>query len=145
MVLLTLKMFGVSLYTGLKRRASHTPANPEDRSLVLRGHDHPTADPQDVERGLGLHRNDMENIYLYMFISIVFPLSFNPELVIPFAPVFPDYFPDAWASFNLIFLISRYMYSLCYIFGLQPWRSICFWVGQAITIIFAIWSLVVVL
>src|SRR3989338_5544745 len=74
-MLLLLKMFMVSFYTGMKRRASHTPAHPEDNALLLRGHAEPTADPHDVERGLGLHRNDMENIYVFIFISLIYPTA----------------------------------------------------------------------
>lgn len=135
--LLCLKMFMVSFYTGWKRRTSHSPANPEDAALVLRNSDHPTADPADVQRGLGLHRNDMENIYVYMFISIIFPIAAGY-----FKTAVPSYLPGAWTGLNITFLVSRYAYGICYIWGLQPWRTLSFWIGQLVSIIFAIFSMV---
>ena len=138
-MLLLLKMFAVSFYTAIKRRGSHTPANPEDKPLMPK--DEPTSDPHDVERGLGLHRNDMENIYVFIFISLIYPVAVSLTAVTQN----PTYLNDAWAGLNLTFLIARYAYSACYIWGWQPFRTIFFAIGQLICAVYVVWSMVVCL
>src|SRR3989338_7086740 len=75
---LVLKLQFVALCTSLKRRQTGSPVVPEDEALLGRK-EHSTASGQsvEVERYLNLHRNDMENIYVFFFVSFFFIFSSN--------------------------------------------------------------------
>ena len=132
-VILCFKMYAVGVYTGIMRFVKKQPAMPEDVSLMRAEVYEESTNPA-VLKGLNMHRNDTENVYIYFFLSLIFPLATVPGSGTSAL--------TAWNCFNLIFTVSRLLYSLCYAFGLQPWRTIVFNVGQITCVIFGIWSLV---
>ena|SRR3989338_8897384 len=91
---LVLKLQFVALCTSLKRRQTGSPVVPEDEALLGRK-EHSTASGQsvEVERYLNLHRNDMENIYVFFFVSFFFIFSSSSY----------EYAYDAWTAYNLTF------------------------------------------
>ena len=133
---LVLKMQFVAFCTSLNRKRTGSPVVPEDEALLGRKeHSTPSGQSIEVERYLNLHRNDMENIYVFFFVSFFFIFSSNSA----------DYAYDAWTAYNLTFLISRLAFTLCYIFSLQPWRTVAFLLGQLSTTVFTMWMMVSVI
>lgn len=43
-----------------------------------------------------------------------------------------------------VFTISRILYTICYAFSLQPWRTLAFFAGHLVTGTLVIWSLVTI-
>lgn len=62
-------------------------------------------------------QNDLENIPLYLFVSLAYVLAGGPEL---------------WACVLFgVYTAARVSHTLCYMLALQPWRVISFATGQA--------------
>ncbi|XP_078502075.1 prostaglandin E synthase-like [Lissotriton helveticus] len=114
-LLLLVKMFVVGIITGHLRLRKKAFANPED-ALRHGGLKFCRSDP-DVERCRRLHRNDMECIYPFLFIGVLYcMLEPTPSI--------------AKVHFRLFFL-ARLLHTCAYLFGLKaPTRSLAYTVGQ---------------
>ncbi|KRF94040.1 microsomal glutathione S-transferase 1 isoform X1 [Drosophila mojavensis] len=116
--LLVLKMFPMSLFTGLMRFITLTFANPEDlMSPKLKV----KFDDPNVERVRRAHRNDLENILPFFAIGLLYTLT-NPS---------------AFLAINLFRAvgISRIVHTLVYAVVVvpQPARALSFFVALIAT------------
>ncbi|XP_069741350.1 prostaglandin E synthase isoform X2 [Narcine bancroftii] len=113
--LLVLKMYSLAVITGQLRLRRKAFANPED-ALRHGGLVYHRTDP-DVERSRRAHRNDMENIFPFLFLGAIYSLM-EPNLHI------------AHVHF-LVFFVARVVHSVAYLFALKaPTRSLAYIIGQ---------------
>ncbi|XP_075761374.1 prostaglandin E synthase [Pelodiscus sinensis] len=127
--LLIIKMYVLAIITGQVRLRKKAFANPED-ALRNGGLQYYREDP-DVERCRRAHRNDMENIFPFLFLGAIYSLlEPNPLL--------------ARAHF-LIFCLGRIVHTVAYLLQLKaPTRSVAYSVAQlpcfsmALQILFAV-------
>mmetsp|Transcript_16321 Transcript_16321/g.24343 ORF Transcript_16321/g.24343 Transcript_16321/m.24343 type:complete len:164 (+) Transcript_16321:48-539(+) len=140
MGIVVFKLMFIAFATGFKRSKTGSPATPEDAALVggssdgdfNEGGTHP-----DVQRFLNLHRNTIENVLLFVITNFVFATgSFKYA---------DEWFAGAWIAFNVIWTVVRVAYTVCYIFALQPYRTICFALGQFMIFLFTFWGMITVL
>lgn len=117
-VLLFFKMFGISLYQGWHRISRKQFKTPEDAAFAGSA---PAAEelPQ-VQRAAKAWANDLENIPIFLLLGVAYvQLGLSASA----AP---------WL-FGL-FVAARYAHTLCYLAGLQPWRTIAYSVGIGCTL-----------
>ncbi|XP_037349946.2 prostaglandin E synthase [Talpa occidentalis] len=113
--LLVIKMYVVAVITGQVRLRKKAFANPED-ALRHGGPQYCRSDP-DVERCLRAHRNDMETIYPFLFLGLVYSLL-GPSLFI------------ARMHF-LVFFLGRMVHTVAYLGKLPaPTRSLAYTLAQ---------------
>lgn len=113
-VLLLLKMSLVGGLTANTRRKSGVVVNPEDTKVNPGSH----AEPQEAAETLRVkraHQNDLENIPGFLILALIFTLAGGSA-------------SGGWAYFGLFFA-ARTLHSIAYLNGLQPWRTISFFVG----------------
>ncbi|XP_073334275.1 prostaglandin E synthase [Pagrus major] len=128
-VLLVLKMYIIAIITGQVRLRKKAFANPED-SLRHGGLQFHREDP-DVERCLRAHRNDMENIYPFLFLGAVYAMT-GPSLSV------------ARIHF-LVFFLARMLHSVAYLFALRaPTRSLAYTIAQIPCVSMAVQILIAV-
>lgn len=114
--LLVLKMIGVGHYTGILRIRIGALLNPEDVTAFRSDKPQAEAEHPDVERGLRAHRNDLESTLPFLAIGLPYLLT-NPS--------------PSWASGLFVaFTVLRTVFSVAYVKGLQPWRSLSFLAGE---------------
>lgn len=113
--LLIIKMYVVAVITGQVRLRKKAFANPED-ALRHGGLQYCRSDP-DVERCLRVHRNDMETIYPFLFLGLVYSfLGPNPAV--------------ARLHF-LVFFLARVVHTVAYLGKLRaPTRSLAYVLAQ---------------
>ncbi|KFV12281.1 Prostaglandin E synthase, partial [Pterocles gutturalis] len=110
--ILILKMYVVAIITGQVRLRKKAFANPED-ALRNGGLQYYREDP-DVERA---HRNDMENIFPFLFLGAVYSLL--------------DPSPAVARIHFFIFCVGRIVHTIAYLLGLKaPTRSVAYSVAQ---------------
>lgn len=63
-------------------------------------------------RASQIWRNDLENIPLYLFVSLAYVLAGGPELW-------------AWILFGT-YTVARVLHTVCYVKSIQPWRFRCY-------------------
>ncbi|XP_070811799.1 prostaglandin E synthase [Pituophis catenifer annectens] len=113
--LLILKMYAVAILTGQVRLRRKAFANPED-ALKHGGLEFHREDPY-VQRCLRVHRNDMENIFPFLFIGAIY-CFLHPNPVV------------ARIHF-LIFFLGRMVHTAAYLLKLKPpIRSMSYSVAQ---------------
>lgn len=112
-VLLIIKMHGVGIYTATVRGRHKVTLNPEDSrsgGAQLTPTEHP-----EVERVLRAHRNDLENIPGFLVLGLVAVLTGAPLTALQICLV--------------AFTLGRFVHSVVYVRGLQPWRSLAYGIG----------------
>jgi prostaglandin-E synthase 1 len=114
--LLVLKMIGVGHYTGILRIRLGALLNPEDVEAFRSDKPAAQAEHPDVERGLRAHRNDLESTLPFLAIGLPYLLT-NPR-------------PALASGLFAVFTLLRFVFSVAYIKGLQPWRSASFLAGE---------------
>ncbi|NXC04887.1 PTGES synthase, partial [Orthonyx spaldingii] len=113
--ILILKMYAVAIITGQVRLRKKAFANPED-AVRNGGLQFCRQDP-DVERCLRAHRNDMENIFPFLFLGAIYSLL--------------DPSPAVARIHFLIFCVGRIIHTIAYLLGLRaPTRSVAYGVAQ---------------
>ncbi|XP_052525221.1 prostaglandin E synthase isoform X2 [Tympanuchus pallidicinctus] len=113
--ILILKMYVVAIITGQVRLRKKAFANPED-ALRNGGLQYYREDP-DVERCRRAHRNDMENIFPFLFLGAVYSLL-EPS-------------PAVARIHFFIFCAGRIMHTVAYLLKLRaPTRSVAYSVAQ---------------
>uniref|UniRef100_U3JFE2 Prostaglandin E synthase n=3 Tax=Ficedula albicollis TaxID=59894 RepID=U3JFE2_FICAL len=113
--ILILKMYVVAIITGQVRLRKKAFANPED-ALRNGGLQFCREDP-DVERCLRAHRNDMENIFPFLFLGAIYSLL--------------DPSPTVARIHFLIFCVGRIIHTIAYLLRLRaPTRSVAYSVAQ---------------
>lgn len=117
-VLLFAKMLAISLFQGYHRIGKGQFKNPEDAAFAGRT---PIAEelPQ-VQRAQRAWANDLENIPIFLLLGVAYVLLGASPTAAP------------WL-FGL-FVGARVVHTVCYLGGLQPWRSLAYGVGLACTI-----------
>jgi len=114
------KMIAVVFLTGFARFKSQTPVAPEDRpetkgeaqSLFS------AYDKSGVDRALAIHRNDLENIALFLLALFSLFLASGTKMPLWVLPVY-----------IAIFVATRIIHTITYALALQPWRAIAFIIG----------------
>ncbi|XP_006825299.1 microsomal glutathione S-transferase 1-like [Saccoglossus kowalevskii] len=102
------KMMALSLFTTYRRFKYKAFSNPEDTKRPVTKH-------EDVERVRRLHRNDLENIPVFLALGCMY---------IATEPV-----PSTAIWHFRVFAISRILHSISYLAGIQPWRVLVYSVG----------------
>jgi len=116
----TLNMTALWLLSGVARGGTRTTLNPEDAQTVLRGAAVVEAEPAPVARVLRAHRNTFDNTIPFLLLAFVFA-TMRPSAL------------EAQILFGT-FTAARLVFSVAYLKGLQPWRSISFAVGVLVTL-----------
>ncbi|KAJ8286875.1 hypothetical protein GJAV_G00044330 [Gymnothorax javanicus] len=113
--LLVLKMYILAIITGQLRLRRKAFCNPED-AMRHGGMQYHREDP-DVERCRRAHRNDMENIFPFLFLGAVYSMT-EPTVFI------------AKIHFQVFFL-ARVIHTIAYLYALKaPTRSLAYTVAQ---------------
>ncbi|XP_066436611.1 prostaglandin E synthase [Eleutherodactylus coqui] len=113
--LLILKMYILAIITGQIRLRKKAFANPED-AMRHGGVEFYREDP-DVERYRRAHRNDMENIFPFLFLGAIYSLL-EPS-------------PSIARIHFLIFFIGRLVHTVAYVLALKaPTRSLAYSIAQ---------------
>ncbi|XP_075691307.1 prostaglandin E synthase [Rhinoderma darwinii] len=113
--LLIVKMYILAIITGQIRLRKKAFANPED-AMRHGGLELYREDP-DVERYRRAHRNDMENIFPFLFLGAIYSLL-DPN-------------PSIARIHFLIFFIGRLVHTAAYVLALKaPTRSIAYSIAQ---------------
>ena len=112
--ILVLKMMLTGYVTALMRNLRGVYVSPED--YAFRGQ---TPGPRDeqIERIRRAHRNDLESIL--PFLAIAFLAAISGAV---------SYRVALWLF--VPFTVARVLHTIVYAFGLQPWRSILFGIGD---------------
>jgi uncharacterized MAPEG superfamily protein len=103
------------------RGKSKTALNPEDLSSVAKNATLSEGDPPEVARVLRAHANGQANILQFLFLGALFVQLNGPAL-------------EAQILFG-IFTAARVIYSIVYVGGKQPWRTVTFIIGIATTFV----------
>jgi uncharacterized MAPEG superfamily protein len=107
------KMQGIGFYQGFVRTKSKSFSNPEDAKAFkgeLSTQEHP-----DVERANKAYRNDLENIPMFLLMSLGYIMLTCPE--------------KAGVICIMLFTFARIMHTVTYLKGMQPWRTIAYAIG----------------
>lgn len=118
-LLLVLKMAAVGWVTSYYRLRKRVFSTPED--YTAQGLSPRQVRDEDVERARRAHRNDLENILPFFAVGFFYALT-QPSLGVA-RILFVGY------------LLARVLHSVFYLAALQPWRTLAFAVGQAITVV----------
>ena len=129
-LLTIVKFHSTSLIQAIARLRSKKFRHPDDAAFF--GKQKGVADgvlsPLD-QTGQRIWQNDIENIYPYLFVGIVFSLS-GPTLIVQ-------------SIYFTLFLLTRILHSVFLVFPKQPHRNIFYQGGNVITvvtIIHTIWN-----
>ena len=112
-VLLFFKMFAISAYQGFYRIGKMSFKTPEDAALV--GREAVKEELPQVQRAARAWLNDLENIPIFLvFGAVHIALGAAPAAV-------------PWLF--MIFTGARYLHTLLYLTGIQPWRTVAYAIG----------------
>ncbi|MAM86211.1 MAG: glutathione metabolism protein [unclassified Hahellaceae] len=112
-VLLFFKMFAISAYQGFHRITKLTFKTPEDAALV--GRKVAEDELPQVQRAAKAWLNDLENIPIFLALGVAYIwVGASPDMAI-------------WLFMG--FTGARYLHTLSYLMGLQPWRTLAYTVG----------------
>jgi len=112
---LVLKLVGLAYLTGTIRGLKKKYTNPEDVK-ILKG-ESVALDEETVARVKRAHQNALENEPLFILLGLLWVL-----LGAETEPI---------QIYAYTFLGSRVLHSICYIFKLQPWRTLMYTVASA--------------
>ncbi len=124
-LILVLKMVALGYATSFYRIRDKHFATPED--YRLQGLTPKTSVNEDVERARRAHRNDLENILPYFGVGLLYALT-NPSIT-------------AARIFFIGFTAARVLHSVCYLWQLQPWRTLAFGVAQILMLLMLVITL----
>jgi len=128
-VLLFLKMFATSVYQAFHRIGKMTFKIPEDAAFV--GREPAKEEVPQVQQAARAWLNDLENIPIFLGLGVAYILVGAS--------------PDAAAWLFLVFTGARYLHTLFYLAGVQPWRTVAFAVGVVCMFIMSIQIVVALL
>ncbi|XP_077140603.1 prostaglandin E synthase [Ranitomeya variabilis] len=113
--LLIMKMYLLAIITGQIRLRKKAFANPED--AIRHGGVEFYREDSDVERYRRAHRNDMENIFPFLFLGAIYSLM-DPN-------------PSIARIHFLVFFIGRLVHTAAYVLVLKaPTRSVAYSLAQ---------------
>jgi len=125
-VLLFFKMFAISVYQGFHRIGKLTFNTPEDAAFV--GREVAKEELPQVQRAARAWLNDLENIPIFLGLGVAYILVGAS--------------PSSAAWLFLAFTVARYLHTLFYLCGVQPWRTVAYAVGVVCLFIMSIQILV---
>ena len=126
--ILVIKMMFVTATTGIGRIVNKSYITPEDYNWT--GHD-ARGQNEFVERMRRIHQNDLETVLPFLAIGFLWALTE------------PSYTLAAWL-FGL-FTVTRVAHTFCYMFSLQPWRTVAFVCNEVIVWLIPILLLIAIL
>lgn len=106
--------------SGAVRGKTKTVPNPEDAASFAKGATVVQTDPPEVARVLRVHQNTLVNGLPFLFLGLIYVLCGCSGT-------------EAWALFGG-FTAVRVVYTLVYLAGKQPWRSLTFVFGVLFTL-----------
>lgn len=104
-------------YSGAARGKTKTTLNPEDAATVSRSAEIVPTDPPEVARVLRAHANAMASIVPFGFLGLLWVLLGATPMT-------------AGIVFG-VFTFFRWVHSLVYVWGKQPWRTLSFVVASS--------------
>jgi len=113
-----LVLWHLSSFARVKTRST---MNPEDAATIARGAQVVTTDPPEVARMLRVHRNTFDNTIPFLLLALLF-VSLRPDLL------------EAQILLGT-FTVARIVFSITYVAGLQPWRTISYVIGSVTTVV----------
>lgn len=122
-VILFLKIFAIVLVQIPQRAKAKAFVNPEDAHFFAKG-DPVKEDIPIVQRAAHVFRNDLENIPMFLFLSLIYVLlgCWDQGALI--------YFP--------LFTFARISHTICYFKGIQPARSAVYALGVVISLVLSL-------
>lgn len=121
-VLLFLKMFAISAYQGFHRIGKLTFKNPEDAAFV--GREPATEELPQVQRAAKAWLNDLENIPIFLALGVAYVwVGAASQMAV-------------WLF--MVFTAARYLHTLFYLGGIQPWRTVAYVVGVVCMLIMSV-------
>jgi uncharacterized MAPEG superfamily protein len=114
--LLVLKMIVVGHISGYLRIKREAVINPEDVEAFRSTRGQLSEEDPDVARVLRVHRNDLESTLPFLAIGLPY-LFTNPS-------------PSLASGLFIAFTSFRLVFSVFYLLGVQPWRSLSFIAGE---------------
>ena len=115
---LALNLFFLTTVTALKRGSAKEFVNPED-AKAFKGKE-ATQEPASVTRTQKAHRNALENILPFALLAGLYIATGAKPL--------------AAAIYCYTFVAARWLHSICYLKGVQPFRTLTFAVGFLVNI-----------
>ncbi len=113
--ILSLKMLGSAVFTGVQRQRSAGYVNTEDARVFGQGATAVGAENPSVAHALRIQRNDCENIPIFFALGLVYVLSGASA--------------SAAAIYCWTYTVTRVAHTFAYALHLQPWRALLFGVG----------------
>ncbi len=120
-LLLSLNLYFLWNYSGLVRMRHKVTTNPEDAALLADGTEVRQSLPVEVERVLRAHQNAHFNIIPFLFLSLLY-VNMHPGIGLA-------------KSLLGLFVVGRYLHSITYLKGLQPWRTIGYLLSLICTVV----------
>lgn len=117
------------LATGARRTKAKVFVNPEDAE-TFKGEHKPEEDVE-VKRALAAHRNALENIPMFLILGLAHVMSGATK--------------SSALAYFVTFTVARWLHSIFYLRGMQPWRSAIFGVAFLATLGLAVRLLVTAL
>lgn len=108
------------MMSAMVRGQTKVAMNPEDLASVSKGSALVTTEPPEVARVMRVHANGQANILQFLFLGALFVQVGGPGL-------------EAQILFGA-FTVMRVLYTIVYMAGVQPWRTITFLLGLATTV-----------
>jgi prostaglandin-E synthase 1 len=115
-IVLSLEMLLLGAMTAARRAKVGTFSNPEDSKVSLEGAkynegvEHP-----EVARIMRAHRNLLESVPLFFALGLIAVLTGASPMVVKIALI--------------AFTVARVLHAIVYLNGLQPWRTMFFFIG----------------
>jgi uncharacterized MAPEG superfamily protein len=114
--ILVLKMIVVGHYAGFGRIARKAYLNPEDAQAFSQTDETQAAEAPEIERVLRAHRNDLESTLPFLILGPIYLLmGASPGLA---------------SGLFIAFTALRCVFTVFYLTGMQPWRSLSFLAGE---------------
>jgi len=115
---LALNLFFLTALTGVKRRSANEFVNPED-AKAFKGNE-ATQEAASVMRVQKAHRNALENILPFALLAGLYIATGAKPL--------------AAAIYCYTFVAARWLHSICYLKGVQPFRTLTFTVAFLVNV-----------
>ncbi len=96
--------------SGAVRMRTKTTLNPEDAKTVVSGAAVVEGEPPEVARVMRVHRNTFDNTLPFLVLGLAF-VTLRPAIL------------EVEILFGT-FTVARILYTIAYLKGLQPWRSL---------------------
>lgn len=106
--------------TALTRTFAGEVVNPEDLRTLPQGTVVYESGNDKTSRYRRAHRNALENIPLFLLTGFVLSLS-DPPVALA-------------VGLFVVFVAARVSHSVCYVAGLQPWRTLSFAIGALVQV-----------